>query len=448
MGVMEAVKQKKSTYLEQFARLEPQLCSAEPTWFRRRRKEAMLYFEETGFPTTGEETWRHTDIRPLTAIDFNLDAEPADLEKQSLEKGPFRRLSEKRLVFVNGRFCRELSSDVDLEGVRVDLFSDLVEADFEILEQHLGRYAPETEHPFQALNLAFMTDGVLIQTETRAVAQEAIQLLYINLPGSTPQMTHPRTLILAGENSQVSVIECHLAFEDGVYFTNPVTEVVAAEGAVVDYYRLQHESNQAFHIASFESTQARSSSVRNFTITLGGRIVRNQTGAVLDGEGAWAELDGLFLVSGESLVDNFTRLEHARPHGDSREVYRGILKDKGRGVFRGRILVAKGAQKTDSKQTNRNLLLSDEALINTKPQLEIYADDVKCTHGATIGQLDADAIFYLRSRGIDAKAAESVLIYAFANDLVRQIKVDSLREQLDNYLFEWLPRGDLVREAV
>lgn len=441
--MIEAVTETESIYLREFARLE-QESESRPAWLQKMRKEAIRYFQEAGFPGPREEAWRHTNIKPLTKSSFSLartDGDPGDLEA-----GYFRQVADSRLVFVNGRFDAARSTRPDIAGVRVRLFSEAWDA--EALKQHLGRYAPATDQPFQALNMALFSDGVLIEVEAGAAIEEPLQVLYMSVPGEEPLMSHPRVLIVAGENSQISIVETHLAEGEGAYFTNSVTEVAAANGTVVDHYKLQHESREAFHFGSFESSQGRSSSVQNSTITLGGKIVRNQTGAVLDGEGGWAGLNGLFLVSGDGLVDNFTRLHHAQPHCDSREVYRGILEDRGRGVFRGRIIVDKGAQKTDSKQTNKNLLLSDEALINTKPQLEIYADDVKCTHGATIGQLDADAVFYLRSRGIDRKAAESVLIYAFANELVDDIKVPALREQLDDYLFEWLPRGDLVREAV
>ncbi|HLV01044.1 MAG TPA: Fe-S cluster assembly protein SufD, partial [Acidobacteriota bacterium] len=260
-------------------------------------------------------------------------------------------------------------------------------------------------------------------------------------------MAHPRVLIVAEENSQITVAESHIGIS-GRYWSNGVTEIVAAENAVVDHYKLQRENDDGYHTATVQAYQDRASSVTTHTVSLTGAIIRNETNAALDGEGCWSELNGLFLVSQDHHVDNFTQLDHLKPNCSSREHYKGILDDNSQGVFRGRIIVARGAQKTDSKQTNNNLLLSDDAIINTKPQLEIYADDVKCTHGATIGQIDRDAIFYLRSRGIDKKAACSILIYAFASEMVRRIKLEELARQLDNYLFEWLPRGEIIRDSV
>ncbi|MCH8319816.1 MAG: Fe-S cluster assembly protein SufD, partial [Acidobacteria bacterium] len=280
------------------------------------------------------------------------------------------------------------------------------------------------------------------------VIQEPIHLLFLSTAAEEAVAVHPRNLILVDSNSQVTIVESYIGLHKGVYFTNSVTEIVAAENAVVDHYKLHQESKKAFHIATLQVHQDRSSSVRTFNATLGGKLTRNEVNVVLDGEGAECNLDGLYLISGSQHVDNHTRLEHAKPHCDSREMYKGILDEKATGVFHGRIVVLPGAQKTDSKQTNNNLLLSDEALINTKPQLEIYANDVKCTHGATIGQLDPDALFYLRSRGIDKITARSLLIYAFASQVVNRIKVDLVRTELDDYLFSWLPAGHLVREAI
>jgi Fe-S cluster assembly protein SufD len=352
------------------------------------------------------------------------------------------------LVFVNGRYSENLSSPGELDGVKLGSLAEVLQMKPEIVQPHLGQYANLEEHAFNSLNTALMRDGAFVHVMKGKTAEKPIHLLFVSTAHAEPATSHPRNLIVAESQSQATIVESYVSVGPDVYLTNPVTEIILGDGAVLDHYKLQDESRRAFHVATMQYRQDRNSSLRSHSITLGGVLVRNNLTAVLDGEGAECTLNGLYLVMGEQHIDNHTRLEHAKPHCSSRELYKGILDDKSRGVFHGRILVHKGAQKTDSKQTNNNLLLSDEALINTKPQLEIYADDVKCTHGATIGQLDQDAIFYLRSRGIGEKAARSLLIYAFASEIVGRVKVEALRAKLDQFLLGWLPQGELVKGAV
>ncbi|PYV41246.1 MAG: Fe-S cluster assembly protein SufD, partial [Acidobacteria bacterium] len=264
------------------------------------------------------------------------------------------------------------------------------------------------------------------------IVEEPIHLLFIATASGEPQVSHPRNLIVAGANTQAKIVESYVGLDNAVYFTNAVTEIVAGENSVIDHYKLQRESVHAFHVATLQIQQARSTSFSTHSISM----------AVLDGEGCESLLNGLYLVMGQQHVDNHTKIDHAKPHGSSRELYKGILDEKARGVFNGRIIVRPGAQKTDSKQTNKNLLLSEEALVNTNPQLEIYADDVKCTHGATIGQLSADALFYLRSRGISLETARNLLTYAFASDITGRIKIEPIRRELENVLFSRLPQNE------
>jgi Fe-S cluster assembly protein SufD len=267
-------------------------------------------------------------------------------------------------------------------------------------------------------------------------------------------MSHPRTLIVAGVNSQATIVESYVSLEDtekpAAFFTNAVTEAVLAENAVIDHYKIQRESGKAFHIATFQVQQGRSSNFSSHSIALGGSLARNEVNAVLDAEGCECTLNGLYMAGGRQLMDNHTRIDHAKPHGTSHELYKGILDDTARGVFNGKICVHQDAQKTDAKQTNRTLLLSDDAVINTKPQLEIFADDVKCTHGASIGQLAEEAIFYLRSRGIDKEDARSLLTFAFANDIIGRIKIEPIRAQLEKILLAGrrLPAGRELEEQL
>lgn len=448
--MIEAVKSEEDTFAVKFAALQRKRGSRQPAWLARIRKKAFLRFSELGFPTTRDEAWRFTNIAPITRTQFASSAvDSAELSLEQVNELQFADLDCPRMVFVDGRYVSALSNPpVQSGGTVVASLAQVLQEQPQRLEPHLTRTVDFETNAFNALNTAFIEDGVFIEVPRGQIVDETIHLLFIQTRREQAFTIHPRILIVAGEGSEIRVVESHLGLGRGVYLNNPVTEIVAMNNSVVDHYKLQRESPEAFHVATVQLYQKRDASARTNTITLCGGLIRNETNTLLDGEGGWGELNGLFLVNEDHLVDNFTRLEHARPHCDSREVYKGILEDSARGVFRGRIVVDKGAQKTDSKQTNQNLLLSDRALVNTKPQLEIYADDVKCTHGATIGQLHEDAIFYLRSRGIDQKAARSILIYAFASEMVEKIKVDSLRRQLDSYLFEWLPRGELVKEAV
>ncbi|HUG43910.1 MAG TPA: Fe-S cluster assembly protein SufD [Acidobacteriota bacterium] len=447
--MLEAVKEETTDFLALFSN-RSQPSPQEPLWLQKMRRDGIRTFQEIGFPSTRDEAWKYTDISPIAQTEWNIpQAADARLTEEGLARIQFSNLSAARWTFVNGVFMERLSSRGALpEAVRVSTLAQAQKECPELLERHLARYASREEPVFHALNLAFLQDAALIHVPPGLIVEEPIQLIFCNVPGGRPHMTSPRVLIVAEENSQVSVLETHLTTGSGVYFTNTVTEVFAGDNSVVDHYKVQRESDEAFHMGTVHLHQQRNANVRTNTVSLSGAIIRNETNTILDGEGGWGELNGLFLISKDHHVDNFTRLEHRKPHCDSREVYKGVLEDQAKGIFRGRIVVAKGAQKTDSKQTNNNLLLSNEALIHTKPQLEIYADDVKCTHGATIGQLDRDALFYLRARGIDEKAARSILIYAFASEMVNKVRIDALRKELDDYLFEWLPRGELVREAV
>lgn len=449
MTRIAAVRKEKDIYLSNFAQLERELSGQQPAWVQQVRKRAILSFQETGFPTPRDEEWKYTNVAPLARIDFQ-PAQPAgdrSLEK-NLERFRFANLQCRRLVFVNGFHAPELSSqESPPAGLRVGSLASAISENPHFLQAHLARYATFQEHAFNALNTAFIQDGAFIHVPKGCIVQEPIHLLFLSSVDSQPTVSHPRNLIVTEENTQLTVIEHYLSRRDGVHFTNPVTELVVGENAVVEHYKLQQENEDTFHVATLQFYQGGSSSLASHSITLGGNLVRNNLNAVLDGEGADCVLNGLYLLGGEQHVDNHTGIEHAKAHCTSRELYKGVLDGRARGVFHGRILVRPGAQKTDSKQTNKNLLLSNQALINTKPQLEIYADDVKCTHGATIGQLDNDAIFYLRSRGIGAEVARSLLIYAFAGEIVNRIKVEALRSQLDDFLFNWLPKGKLAQEA-
>lgn len=448
--MIETVTNEKEIYPLNLAQSGKDLTAQGPVWLRRLRSQAGDRLAEEGFPSVRDEDWRYTNIAPIARIPFQpVPYELDGLTPDALDGVPFSDLRCHRFVFVDGHHAAELSSIGPLsDGVKVLSLARVLEDAPELAEPYLGRYARLEGHAFNALNTAFMRDGAFVYVPQGKLVEEPIHLVFLSTARRPAVVSHPRNLIVVEGNSQATIVESYIGIGSEVYFTNPVTEIIAEEYAVVDHYKLQYESQAAFHVATLQFQQGRSSSVRSSSIALGGSLVRENLSAVLGGEGAECSLNGLYLVTGRQHIDNHTRIEHARPHCNSRELYKGILDGRSRAVFHGRILVQKDAQKTDSKQTNNNLLLSDEALINTKPQLEIYADDVKCTHAATIGQLDRDAIFYLRSRGIGAKAAQSLLIYAFASEMIERIKVGALRAQLDRFLLNWLPRGEFVKEAV
>jgi Fe-S cluster assembly protein SufD len=316
----------------------------------------------------------------------------------------------------------------------VERLANALQRDDDVLHAHLSRYVRYQEHSFVALNTAFIEDGALVLIPKGAVVEEPIYLVFVSTGQYGPVVSHPRNLIVAGEGSQARIVEIHIGAGSGAYFANAVTEIFGDEGAAIDHYLLQREGDAGVHIGMLEAQLSRHCNFSANSITLAGSLVRNDVHVVLNGEGSECSLNGLYLVDGKQHVDNHTEIEHCMPRAKSRELYKGILSGSARGVFNGKILVHKDAQKSDARQTNKNLVLSENAVINTKPQLEIHADDVKCSHGSTVGQLDRDALFYLRSRGIDSAEAQSLLCYAFASEVVSRVKIATMRAQLDDYL--------------
>ena len=425
------------------------LPAGEPARLRELRTRARDRFAELGYPTTQHEEWRFTNLNPLAKAGFALAPESDLVTAGDLTKYAYEKTA--RLVFVNGRFSSALSEIGELPaGAIVTGLRDALAQHPDKVEPFLGQFARFEEHAFVALNTAFLDDGLFVYVPRGVVIERPINVVYLGAPegDGTPGACFPRNLIVADENSQATVVEQYGTIGEGRFFTCPVTEVVAEPSAVIDHYKLQRESHDAFHMATLQIQQDRASNFASHSISWGGGIVRNDVNAVLAGEGADANINGLYMVEVEQLIDNHMRIEHKAPHCDSHELFKGILEGRSRAVFSGRIYVHPGAQKTDAKQTNRNLLLSDQALCNSHPQLEIFADDVKCTHGSTVGELDETAIFYLRSRGIGEVAARSLLTYAFAADIVRRIKVPAVRRDLEEFLFRRLPKGEIVRQAV
>ena len=417
---MTGVVEKTGNWLADFSAMAP---AAQP-WMQTIREVAFARFNALGFPTRHDEEWRFTNVAPIARTNW-VAAAPATAALPEYATGI-------RLVFVNGRFEADLSDLADLpKGVKAGRISD----DPAAAEPYLAKYAVFDTQMFVALNSAFLEDGAFLRISRGVVVEEPIHLVFLSVPGAQPAVAHPRTLIVTGADSQATIVESYIGVSGEPWFTNAVTEIVAGDGAVVDHYKVQMEGRGSGHVATLQAQVGRSGNFSTHSISMGGALVRNDANAVL-GEGSHATVNGLYIVNGTQHVDNHTIIDHARAHATSHELYKGILDGRAQAVFNGKIIVRPDAQKTDSKQTNKNLVLSDEAVINTKPELQIWADDVRCTHGATIGQLDEEMLFYLRSRAIGVKEARSLLIYAFAQDIVDRIKVPGLRDSLEKHLFE------------
>jgi Fe-S cluster assembly protein SufD len=420
----------------------PSFRKTDPAWLASLREGAIERFETLGFPTTRDEAWKYTSVAPIARLTFE-PAAPARVDRAALE--PFRLGTASEVVFVNGRHVRELSSP---SGASVLSLREALARRPDRLQPHLGRHVGDDKNVFPALNTAFIEDGALVQVPEGQVLEQPIHLLYFSTGDGPPAVTHPRTLILAGPRSQATVVETYAGADGKAYFTNAVTEAVLEDGAVLDHYKLQREGGSAFHVATLGVRQGRDTRFSDHSVALGAALSRSDINTLLDAEGGECVLNGLFLAGDRQHMDTHTRIDHAKPHCSSRELYKGVLDGQARGVFHGTILVRKDAQKTDAMQTNKNLLLSREALVQSTPALQIFADDVKCKHGSTTGQLDPAALFYLRSRGIGEEAARALLTYAFTSDVVGRMKVEEIRARVIGFLQSRLPRVAEIQEVV
>ena len=419
-----------------------------PAWLAGARRAAMDHFIATGFPTKKNEDWHFTSPAAIAETDWLPLRDPSG-QVQPDDLAPFLLgLDAPRLVFVNGRYTATLSSLAGLPSrVRVlDLAGHWNDA---AAENWLTKIATPTRDAFTALNTAFTVDGAIVHVPADTVVETPIHLLYVTDPEAAKGATHPRTLIVADRHAVVTVIESYVTLGDARYFTNAVTEIQVADGAKVDHYRIERESDRAYHVGTTEVRQGRDSRYQSFSFATGGALARVNLYTVLGGEGGETLMHGLYMLDGTQHIDHQTRIEHAAPHCASREVYKGIMDDASHGVFNGKVYVQPEAQKTDGKQTNNNVLLSETAHADTKPQLEIFADDVKCTHGATVGRLDEVALFYLRSRGIDLEQARTLLTYAFAADVLERIDQPEVRKALEALTLERFVGGgaELVAAA-
>jgi Fe-S cluster assembly protein SufD len=410
-----------------------------PEWLDRLRRRAADRFAAVGFPTSRDEEWRFTPVAPIAKTAWREAPASAPISLDELRPYLFGHPEWTRLVFVNGFYRRELSSLPGPRGVRVGSLAQVLREGIPALERHLGRHAGVDSSPFTAMNTAVFQDGGFIQVPANTELDHPFHLIFVSTDEAAGCAIHPRNLLLVERGARASFIESYVTTgSTGDYWTNPVTEVVVDANCWAEHTRIQRESERAYHVGGTYVDQQRDSHYRSFSLSMGGALARHNLQARLNDENVETLLYGLYLSRGDQVVDNHTAIHHDQPNCRSWEVYKGILDDRSRAVFNGKVFVKPEAQKTDAKQTNRNLLLSDGARVDTKPQLEIFADDVKCTHGATVGQLDDIALFYARSRGVPAQEAQRLLTYAFAAEVIGEITLEPVRLELERLLRERL----------
>lgn len=414
------------------ATIEKTLPGASLPWLQTLRSKAQDRFNQLGFPTTKLEAWRFTPVDPIARTAFQTATRAASLTKAQIQGLSVAQPEDTQLVFADGYYAPELSTLPKNAAFKVGALSEQLTSNGAALERYLGHQADAETQAFTALNTARFADGAYLSLSKGAVVETPIHLLFVS--ATAQGQSHPRVLIVAESGSKASVIENYVSLSEQVSFTNAVTEIVVEENAKLDHYKIERQALSAFNVTSTFVRQARNSTFASHAILLGGAIVRNNIHAILDDEGADCTMNGLYMVTGKQLVDSHTLVDHVKPHGTSRQVYKGVLDQTAQAVFDGHVIVRANAQKTDSSQSNKNLLLSNEAKVNTKPELKIFANDVKCKHGATIGQIEPTSLFYLRSRGIPKEEARRLLIQAFASEMIARIELPALREKLREIL--------------
>ncbi len=433
-------------YVGQFAELKAALPGHDLAWLRKLREEAIGRFSQLGFATPKVEEWKFTNLAPLTGTVFTPPAEgveAAAVNRKSLAPFVVQGEACHRLVFVNGRHRPDLSNPGDLpSGVELTSLALVLAEEPELIRPHLGRVAQLDGQALVALNAAFMADGAVLRLAPGAVLERPLHLLFLATPQQAPAVMHLRNLIVAGRASSATIVESYAGLGSGRYWTNAVTEVAAARDAVLRHYKLQNESHEAFHLAINQVQLAEHSSYESFVLSVGGRLSRNEIHAALDGGGIECRLDGINLLRGRQHADNSTWIDHLKPGSRSKEVYKSVVDDSAHSVFQGKITVRPDAQKTDAHQLNKNILLSQTARADSKPELEIHADDVKCSHGAATGELDREAMFYLRSRGLDEARARHLLVEAFVGELIDEIGAKAVRSHFEDVVVSWLASGE------
>ncbi len=438
-------RNSKEWYISNFAAFERKLNGGSKTFLHEIRKAAMQDLTELNFPTQHNEDWKYTDISPIVNNDFvpALILVRPKLKSTDIEKYIFKNFECHIIVFINGIFSEELSEIKELpRGALIGSLKKLYKEKPQLVDLHFNKIS-KNENAFGALNTAYASDGFAAIIPDGMIVEKPVQILYLNSSETGRLLSVPRNFLMIGKNSRLSVISNYRGCGSEKYFSNIVTEILIDENGILDFYKVQYENDDAYHIEKVQAIQKKNSVFNHYNINFGGAIVRNDINSLLDDENIETHFYGLYLAHGKQHIDNHTFADHVRPNCMSNELYKGILDDSAHGVFNGKIIVRKNAQKTNAYQSNKTILLSRTARIDTKPQLEIFADDVKCSHGATVGQLDEEAEFYIRSRGVPQELAKSMLIRAFANDVIGKVKIEPLKEQINHMIFKHLHRVEI-----
>jgi len=441
-------KNSNEWYVSKFKSFEDKLNGQSKSFLHDIRKNALNDLAELSFPTNRNEEWKYTNVAPILKHNFipAMISTVPKFREEEIKLFLFKDFDYHLIVFVNGLFAEELSEIGNLpKGVVVDGLNRITKNNPDLISKYINKLS-KIDNAFNALNTAYSYDGLVVIIPDGMILEKPIQVLYLNSSKDDLVLSIPRNLIVAGKNSQVSVITNYHGFGDKTYFSNIITEVYVGENAIVDLYKIQNENDESYHIEKVQAIQKKNSVFNHYNINFGGAIVRNDINTLHDDQNIETHYYGLYLAHGKQHVDNHTFVDHAKPNCMSNELYKGILDDNSRGVFNGKIIVRRDAQKTNAYQQNKTILLSKTATIDTKPQLEIFADDVKCSHGATVGHLDDTSEFYIRSRGVPQELAKSMLIRAFANDVIDTIKIVPLKEQINHMIFEHLHRVEIENE--
>ena len=449
---MSPVIAKEDRYLSDFQELERDRGDLQPLWVREIRGQAFSRFSELGFPTArrGNEKWKYTSVAPIAnaTLEYSSDLGAAPAKGASLRRLAPWSDSWVNLVFVDGHYSQALSTPPgQTDGARAASLADVLGTDGDLAELHLGRHAAFNDDAFTALNTAFLSDGAFVHLPDGTTLPSALHLVYLTSNRSRPTVSHPRTLVVAGRHSKLTMIESYVGRSSTPHLTNAVTEIAIGDGAEVEHYRLLVDSADAFHVGCTRVSLGRDSTFASSSFSKGIALARNDLQVLLDAPGSSCFLRGLYMTSGTQHIDNYINIDHAKPHTTSRLYYKGILDGKSRAVFGGTVTVRPDAQKADSQQTDKNLVLSEHAEVDSKPSLLIYADDVKCSHGATAGNIDEDAVFYMKSRGLDRETAGRLLVEGFAGEIIESVRLDPLRAYLSGPFLGALPKYQLGRAS-